>query len=534
MRRVMSLWLPRFATDRIHRQRAREGATASLPPFSTQWGRAGEGAGLVTSAAAAGRVIVAAVDGAAAASGLAPGLSLADARVMAPALRVHPADPAGDAAALDRLAEWCTRYTPWTSVEANDDGNGAGLWLDVSGCAHLFGGDASLLADLLARLNRFGHDARAAIADTPGAAWAAVRFIDDPGGEGIMIAPQGAPQRLIPLPVAALRLPAAMAAELQRLGLRRVGDLLPLPRASLSRRFGCLLADRLDQALGLLEEPLSPRRPVVPHQARLAVAEPLLAAEGIAEGLRRLLRQLCDRLDAEQVGARRLELALYRVDGAVQRLGIGTSRPNREPQALERLFAERLATVDPGFGIEAMVLAAPHVEPLTALQMVLAGSRPQSREGLGGGSGAEVASLIDALGNRLGFAGLRRLMPRESHVPERAVAAAPPLAVAKRAGGWPALPPRPLRLFAPPQPIEAIALLPDQPPVMFRWHARLHRVRHAEGPERIEPEWWRPQDDAAGARDYFRVEDESGRRFWLYRDGQPPAGGRWYLHGLFS
>jgi protein ImuB len=525
----MSLWLPRFATDRIHRRRARETPPAS--PAPTQCGRVGEGAeaGLVTAVATSGRALVATVDAVAAANGAAPGLSLADARAMAPALRVHPADPVGDAAALDRLAEWSTRYTPWTAVEASDDGNGAGLWLDVTGCAHLFGGEAALVGDLLARLGRFGHAARAAIADTPGAAWAAARFVDDPQGAGIILAPKAARDHLVPLPVAALRLPAAMTAELQRLGLRRVGDLLPMPRAALARRFGCLLADRLDQALGLLEEPLSPRRPVVPHQARLAVAEPLLTAEGIAEALRRLLRQLCRQLDSEQIGARRLELALYRVDGTVQRTGIGTSRPNREPQTLERLFAERIAKIDPGFGIEAVVLAAPQVEPLTALQMVLARatSAPCKRQD------QTLATLIDTIGNRLGFDSLRSLAPRESHIPERAVAAVTPL-VDRKQTNWPALPPRPLRLFARPEPIEAIALLPDHPPVMFRWHAQLHRVRHAEGPERIEPEWWQPADETAHPRDYFRVEDESGRRFWLYRDGQPPDGGRWYLHGLFG
>ena len=515
----MSLWLPRFATDRLHRRRARE---RPLTPGK------GVETGLVTAVATAGRALVATVDAAAAANGVAPGLSLADARAMVPTLRVHPADPAGDAAALARLADWCTHYTPWTAVEASDEGNGAGLWLDVTGCAHLFGGEAALLGDLLVRLNRFGHAARAAIADTPGAAWAAARFIDDPQGAGIVIEPKGARDHLIPLPVVALRLPAAMAAELQRLGLRRIDDLLPMPRAALARRFGCLLADRLDQALGLLDEPLSPRRPVVPHQVRLTLAEPLLTAGGIVEALRRLLRQLCRQFDSEQIGARRLELALYRVDGTVQHAGIGTSRPNRDPQALERLFAEHLAKIDPGFGIEAMALAAPQVEPLTALQMALtrATTAPCQRQD------RNLADLIDTVGNRLGFDSLRSLAPRESHIPERAMAAVAPLAGGKQTT-WPTLPPRPLRLFPRPEPIEAIALLPDHPPVMFRWRARLHRVRHAEGPERIEPEWWHPADEAH-SRDYFRVEDDSGRRFWLYRDGQPPDGGRWYLHGLFG
>lgn len=145
-----------------------------------------------------------------------------------------------------------------------------------------------------------------------------------------------------------------------------------------------------------------------------------------------------------------------------------------------------------------------------------------------------LAPLVDGLGNRLGFDSLRRFVPRASHVPERAAGAAPPLAPSPAAAGWPPLPPRPLRLFRPPYPIEAMALLPDHPPAFFRWRARLHRVAHAEGPERLAPEWWRPEDEAAWARDYFRVEDEDGRRFWLYRDGAPPTAGRWYLHGLFG
>jgi protein ImuB len=413
--------------------------------------------------------------------------------------------------------------------------HGGGLWLDVTGCAHLFGGEAALLGDLLLRLARCGHRARAALADTPGAAWAAARFIDDPGGAGIIVSPQGARALLAPLPVAALRLGPAVVAELERLGLRRVESLLSMPRAALARRFGCGLADRLDQALGYLEEPLSPRRPVVPHRVRLAFAEPIMAAASIGEAVRRLLRQLCAQLDAEQLGARQLDLMLYRVDGTVQRTAAGTSRPNRDAAALARLFAERLDRIDPGFGIEAMALAAPAVEPLTALQMVLAGPHPPPRRegGQGGVSGEDLASLVDTLGNRLGFANLRQLTPRASHIPERAVQAVAPLARAKQEG-WPPLPPRPLRLFPRPEPIEATALLPDHPPVMFRWRARLHRIARAEGPERVAPEWWRPEDFDAAPRDYFRVEDESGRRFWLYRDGRPPADGRWYLHGLFA
>jgi len=529
MRRILSLWLPRFATDRIHRRHARERSPSPACGGGSGWGHA---EGLVTALALAGRAVVAGVDDRAAAAGVAPGMPLADARAIAPGLRVHPADRAGDAAALDRLADWATRYTPWTSIEALDAenmiGGGGGLWLDVTGCAHLFDGEAALLGNLLIRFARCGHRARAAIADTPGAAWAAARFVEDPDGTGIVVPPRGARTLLAPLPVAALRLSPAVVADLERLGLRRIESLLAMPRAALARRFGCGLADRLDQSLGYLDEPLSPRRPIVAHRLQIAFAEPILEATSIAEGLRRLLHRLCAQLETEQLGARRLDLVLYRVDGTVQRTAIGTSRPNRDAAALARLFAERLDRIDPGFGIEAMAVAAPAVEPLTALQIVLAAtSRAEAapRE--------DLAALIDTLGNRLGFANLRQLAPRESHIPERAVRAVAPLALTKP-GGWPTLPPRPLRLFPRPEPIEAMALLPDHPPVMFRWRARLHRVRRAEGPERIEPEWWRPEDAEAAERDYFRVEDEAGRRFWLYRAGQPPASGRWYLQGLFG
>jgi len=272
----------------------------------------------------------------------------------------------------------------------------------------------------------------------------------------------------------------------------------------------------------------------------------------------------CRRLEKAQQGARRLELALYRVDGSLQRLAIGTSRPSRDAAALQRLFAQQIEKIDPGFGIEAMALAVAKAEPLTALQMVLkskalplppparGGGRsqsapplslppcggepaPDSSRGLGRGAeqSAVLAPLIDTLANRLGFANVRRLVPRESHIPERAVAAVAPFAEGQ-ASTWPPLPPRPLRLFPRPHPVEAMALLPDHPPVMFRWQSRLHRIRRAEGPERLEPEWWRPEDESRRWRDYFRVEGEDGRRFWLFREGLPPDGGRWYLHGLFS
>ncbi len=461
----------------------------------------------VTIEEAGGRALIVAPNGVAAAGGVLPGLSLADARALLPGLAVFPADPAGDMAALGRLADWCNRYTPLVSVGGAD-----GLWLDIAGSAHLFGGEAALLADLRHRLNRLGYRSRAAIADTPGAAWAAARFLT--ASERIVAAGE-ARDMLAEFPVAALRLPAAIAGDLERLGLRRIGDLYPLPRAALARRFGLLPGERLDQALGRCDEPISPRLPAPPHIVRQVLAEPIIDADNLAAVLQRLLVRLCRDLATAGQGARRLEFFCYRVDGRVAKLAVGTSRPTRDDGALIRLFAERLERVDPGFGIEAAALAAPHVEPLADLQLALKRGDEAAA--------AELAPLIDRLGNRLGFDRLARAIPRESHLPERALrrlsALAPPPNPPAR---WPARP-GPLRLLARPEPVAASG----DPPWEFFWHARRHGIRRAEGPARIAPEWWR--GESGGARDYWRLEDEEGGRFWLY--GQ--AGG-WYLHGLFA
>ncbi len=491
------MWLPRWPTDRLRR---RQPIPSDRP--------------LVAVAELGGRALVTAADALAAAGGILPGSSLADARALLPGLAVLPADPAGDAAELARLADWCGRYSPLVALDGAD-----GLWIDITGAAHLFGGEEALIADLRHRLAALGHDARAAIADTPGAAWAMARFAGTPEA---ILPPGRLAAALAELPVASLRLPPAMAAELERLGLRRIADLYPLPRASLARRFGLLPGERLDQALGRAEEPISPRLPAPAHVVRRLLPEPILEADGIAAVLQRLLGRLCEELAEAGQGARRLDLHCYRVDGRVIRLSVGTSRPAREPRALARLFAERLDRIDPGFGIEAMALAAARVEAMSDLQLVL---DREGRVGRGGKAGREsdplLASFVDRLGNRLGFSRIARAIPRESHLPERAVsrlaldAEAPP-------ARWPD-DPGPLRLFGRPEQVEA----DGDPPETFLWRRRRHRILKAEGPARIAPEWWR--GPAGDLRDYWRLEDEEGHRFWLY--GQA---GSWYLHGLFA
>ena len=488
------MWLPSWATDRLRR---RPGFPADRPA--------------VTIEEMGGRLLVVAADNAAAAEGILPGLSLADARALRPDLAVFPAERTEDGAALAGLADWCSRYTPLVAIDGAD-----GLWLNITGCAHLFGGERALMSDLRCRLAALGYAARAAVADSPGAAWAAVRFLE---AELTVIDEGMARAVLAPLPVAALRLPPVMVAELEHLGLRRIEDLYPLSRASLARRFGILPGERLDQALGRIDEPISPRLPAPAHMARQVLAEPILHAEGLAAVLQRLLSRLCRDLARAGQGARRLELVCYRVDGRLAKLAVGTSRPSRDDAALARLFAEKLERIDPGFGIEAMTLAASQVEPLANLQLALARSAAMA------GLESDLAPLIDRLGNRLGFARLARAEPRESHFPERVVKRTPAVlsgAASKPAAAWPAMP-GPLRLLPRPEPVTSLG----NPPSEFLWRSRRHRIRAAEGPARIEAEWWRGEEGEP--RDYWRLEDEAGVRFWLY--GQS---GNWYLHGLFA
>ncbi|NBC34469.1 MAG: DNA polymerase Y family protein, partial [Alphaproteobacteria bacterium] len=309
------------------------------------------------------------------------------------------------------------------------------------------------------------------------------------------------------------------------------GDLAGLPRAALANRFGGETLARLDRALGRAPEPISPRRPAAPHLVRRAFAEAIARTEDVEAAIRQLVAALCRGLEAARQGARRLELAAYRVDGTVQRLAVGTGRPSRDRAHLARLFAEKRDRLDAGFGFDALVLAAPVVEPFEGAQHAL-------DTGQRAGEADDLAELTDRLANRLGPRALLRPVPRQSHVPERAVAGRPPLAAAPAdADLWPAEAPRPIRLFRRPQEVEAVAPVPDDPPLLFRWQGETFRVRRADGPERIAPEWWPGQGGEPGeTRDYYRVEDETGRRFWLFRAGlydadHPP---RWFLHGLFG
>ena len=517
MRRVMSLWLPRWPIDR---------RGAGKPPTDKPFALA---------ASIGNRRLVTAVNAAAEGLGIVPGLPLTDARALHPSLAVAAADPVGDRAALLRLARWCARYSPWVAVDGAD-----GLWLDVTGCAHLQGGEESLVGDVIARLAAQGIACRAAIAESAGAAWALARF----GSRAAIVVPSGDVAEAIEnLKINGLRFDNEVSYELERLGLREIGDLLCLPRAALAARFGKTVAARLDQVLGHAAEPLSPLPPSPLRWTRRRFAEPILTLEAMTAATEELLFALCCRLGAEQVGARRLVLTLYRVDGETAEVAIGTARPSRDPRHLLRLFAEGLGEVDPGLGIEDMILAATAVERLVPTQLGLKRLTDPAAtqlarsileaEGIGR-DGAELAVLVDRLASRLGPQSIGGLAPRQSHVPERAQRFAPVFAAGTDAS-W-SVPRRPIRLLPRPEPIEAMAPVPDDPPILFRWRRLAHRVRRADGPERIAGEWWRGSGEGEAVRDYYGVEDEEGRRFWLFRAGlyRPETPPRWFLHGLFA
>jgi protein ImuB len=458
--------------------------------------------------------------------GLYAGMTLSDAKAQVPELRTLEADPAADLALLDRLAEACRRYTPALAVDAPD-----GLYLNVSGTERLFGGEIGLIAEVTARFQRLGLSLRYGLADTPGLAWGLARF-----GERPVAGPGERAEILADLPMAALRLEADTVAVLRGLGLRRVGQLMDKARGPLARRIGRAALDRLDEALGGRACALALKLEVPPYLAEARLAEPITSEDQVLRVAEDLAAGLCGRLEGEGKGGRLFVLELFRVDGALKRLEVGTSRPLRSPPAIAALFTERLASLNEGleadFGFEQARLWAPTVQPLKAGEDHLLGA--PNAEGA-------FSALADRLTARLGVGAVRRLTPvPETRTPERAVRAEPFEAARPRWTDEPAAvdegaPLRPITLFATPQPIETLAGVPEDPPHQFTWRRLKRRIVAAEGPERLEPEWGR-SPSVGRMRDYYRLEDERGRRYWVFREGRfgDEAPVRWFLHGLFG
>ncbi len=466
------------------------------------------------------RQVIAAACPAAMALGLTPGMAVTQARALIPDLDIRPADRAADAALLADLALHAVHHwTPTAAVSGPD-----GLWLDLSGVAHLHGGEARFCQRLVRFCRRFGLTARVTIASTPGAAHALARF----GRDAILLVPGGQEaQALAPLPPAALRLTPEATAAANRFGLDRIADLLPLPRGPLARRLGMASVRRLDEALGRVPEPIVPMVPQETPVAKRRLLEPIGTAEAIEQVIADLLADMMLVLQARGRGVRTLVLLLDRIDGSVQRLAIGTARATRDVVHLARLFHLRIERIDPGDGIETMRLAATRTDPL--------GATAVAGDLTGEAAVPDVATLVDQIAGRVGEAALFTAAPVESDVPERAVRRAPPLAAPT---GWPTWR-RPVRLLSRPEPLTGVlALLPDAPPRRFIWRGQVHAVVAGDGPERIHGEWWRRDGEVWAVRDYFRVEDDTGARFWLFRrgDGVDAATGdlSWYLHGLFG
>ncbi|MFC3692266.1 MULTISPECIES: DUF6504 family protein [Methylopilaceae] len=506
MARVVSLFLPTWPTDRFRRQ-----AGYVAPPAETP---------LVLVGRQGNRRVVTAADLAAQSMGVRVGMPATKAQVLVQGLLVKDADPRADAEALERLAVWALRFSPIVTVDPPD-----GIVIDTTGADHLHGGETAMLEGLIGRLAMSGVTAQAAVADSWGAAHALARHVARPAA----VAPSDHGAAVLrDLPLEALRIAPQVTAALRTLGFDRIGELLAQPRAPLTLRFGPELGRRIDQAVGDAAELIESVRPADLIEVRRAFAEPIGAPETIARYISKLVAELCERLEAGGLGARRLDLICRRVDNDVQAVRVGMATPVRDVKRMTRLLCDKIETIAPGFGIEMMTLAATLAEPFGRRQMASL---------LIEETAADVSDLVDTLMNRVGERAIYRMAPVASDVPERSVCRVPAMA-ADSGTGWPGHWPRPSRLLAHPEPVETVALLPDHPPVSFTWRGVRRRVQRADGPERVFGEWWKRDAELVAVRDYFRVEDDAGERYWLYRagDGEDATTGshRWFVHGVFG
>jgi protein ImuB len=504
-RRILALWFPRLATDRLQR-----GSAPSPDP-------------LVVMAKVENALRLTAVDRKAAMLGLEPGMPLANARAMLPALKVVTADESADLKLLAHIADWCDRFTPFVACEPPDM-----LLLDVTGAAHLFSGEKPMLDQLREKLSRQGFVLRATIAGTAAAARALAHYKD-----GTIVPPGTEAAAVAPLPVEALNLDPVTTHAFRRAGLKTIGQVSARDRNELTARFGARMVFALDHALGEAEKPISPRIALPDYMAEHRFAEPIVTEDVIRATLHSLAATLSGVLEQHGEGARRLEASFFRADGAVYRIAIETSSALRAPDIIERLFREKLDALadplDPGFGYDLIRLGAIRAERCVAQAIGFDADANEEKE---------IRFLVDRLAARFGANRILAFQPNDTHIPEAAFVAMPAQSAqdAKWERDAKEAPRRPLRLFARPEPVQAVAAVPEGPPLRFRWRRALHDVVLAEGPERIAMEWWRHQNPQA-SRDYFRVEDSQGKRFWLYREGiyeRETLAPRWFMHGVFA
>lgn len=522
--RWLAIYLPRIRTDRLIR--AGRGPSDDRP--------------LAIYAKEKGACQLTGVDARGSALGLHLAMSLADARAMQPKLEAIEADPEEDTRALDNVAAWCERFTPIVVLDPPE-----GLFLDITGCGHLFDGEEKLRELIVTRLAAQGFGARAAIAPTPGAAWAFARYqrkrpatlrdalrrslSDDATGGGSLA------EALGPLPIEALRLDSDAAALLRRLGMNTIGQILHAPRSSFTARAGERAMVRLDQALGRTQEALTPRRPAPPVFALRRFLEPVFTADAVLQVAQDLCGDAVEKLDVRGAGALRAELVLFGVDGCDRVIGVNVSKPLREVKPLMRLFREKLNSVaenlNAEFGFEAARLDVVRMARLNEGARTLVDVEEIAADQ------EKISAIADVLSSRLGPKRVLRPQLHEEHAPERAAGWRSALSTQREAGqakpSADGVQRRPIRLFAPAQQIEVMASVPDGPPIKFRWRRVMREVVRAEGPERISGDWQKREM----TRDYYRVEDKQGRRYWLYREGlygETETAPRWFVHGLFA
>jgi protein ImuB len=464
-----------------------------------------------------GRMVIKAASVDAEKQGIASGMVLADARAVLPDLQVFDYPQARAGKLLLALAAWCLRYTPIVAVDANDHG----LILDITGCAHLWGSERAYMKDMTLRLRSSGYDVRAAVADTIGTAWAISRF----GKLTPLIEPGQQLPALSSLPPAALRLDDDITQRMYKLGFYKIGQFSGMPRSVLRRRFGQNLLNRLDQALGQVSEHIQPVCPIEPYQERLPCLEPVRTAPGIETALRTLLELLCARLVKEGKGIRKAVFKGYRMDGTEQKIEIGTSSASCSLEHVFKLFQLKISSLRPDLGFELFILEAPVTESIDAPQHSLWTVS-------GSGDQTEIAELLDRLMGRAGVDIVHRYLPDAHYWPERSLKEAVSLKE-KPQHNWRTDRPRPVNLLAQPELIQVSAPIPDYPPMLFRYKGQVHTIKKADGPERIEQEWWIQQ---GLHRDYYCVEDHSGARYWIFRLGhyREDRSPEWFIHGFFS
>lgn len=496
-KRFLSIWFPYLKMDWLTRRRP----SLEHIPF-------------VLALPDHGRMMITEANIQAQKSGINTGMVLADARAIYPLLQYLHDNPSPSGKLLHRIAEWCIRYSPWVVVDPPD-----GLLLDVTGCTQLWGGEANYITSINTRFKKCGYHTRTGMADTIGTAWAISHF----GTEKNIIEPCQQKQALTELSAAALRLPADITDRLYRLGLREIGNFISMPRSALRRRFGDLFIQRLQQALGEEEEITQPVCLPEAWQERLPCIDPVTTRTGIEMALQTGLQNLCTRLQHEQKGIRIACLTCYRVDGKTQQISIGTNRASANVRHLFKLFELKLETIDPGLGIELFIVEAKKAEDVPSLQENLWDDQCTIDH-------PKFGELMDRINGKIGFGHIHRYLPNEHYWPERSIKESTPF-YEQPTTEWKIDRPRPIQLLSTPEPIQVTAPIPDYPPMLFRYKGKLHIIKKADGPERIEQEWWLQEGPH---RDYYAVEDAEGQRYWLYRSGHYGENQQWYLHGFFA